>query len=328
LSAEETLNLAQSLYEKKLITYPRVDTTYLTDDIYPHVRSIMQAMQPYTNQVAPVLKLAKIPKSKKVFANNKVTDHHAIIPTNVNPTKTSLTLVEKRVYHLIALRFIAAFYPDCTFTSNTVMAKVDSFGFKAIGKQIIEPGWRTLYPKQSTNSDADSTQNSSDQENILLNEFVVGESGPHHPSIVQKQTQPPKPYTEGTLLRAMETAGKTIEDEHLRDLMKENGIGRPSTRAAIIETLFRRQYIRKQRKNLYPTPKGMQLIATIQDPLLKSPELTGQWENKLRRIERGELQPQTFIDQLKAMIHQTVIQVLKDNTSPTIQLDQHHTLQP
>ncbi len=329
MSADEALKTIQSLYEKKATTYPRVDTTYLSDDIYPQVPGIMQAMVPYANLTSPVLALSKLPKSKKVFDNSKVTDHHAIIPTNVNPATVAMTPDEKRVYHLIAMRFIAAFYPDCEFNTTTVMAQVGEYGFKATGKEILEPGWRDLYnkPGDKTN-DEDSKEKADDEDNGVMPHFEKGESGPHEPSVLKRTTQPPKLYTEGTLLRAMETAGKTVDDEELRDAMKENGIGRPSTRAAIIETLFKRRYIRKERKSITPTLAGVQLIDTIHEPLLKSASLTGLWEKKLREIERGEYSAAQFIDELKKMIAEIVLNVLRDNNSGSIAVEQDKPAKP
>ncbi|MBO4814177.1 MAG: DNA topoisomerase 3 [Muribaculaceae bacterium] len=311
-SADKTLQLIQSLYEKKVTTYPRVDTTYLSDDIYPKVPGILQAMVPYASLTAPLL-AAKLPKSKKVFDNSKVTDHHAIIPTNVDPRKAPLSPEEKRVYDLIAKRFIAAFYPDCEFLTTTVMADINGFEFKATGKQITKEGWRSIYSK-----DTQADENNDEGDNNAMPQFTQGESGPHEPSLLKKTTQPPKYYTEGTLLRAMETAGKLVDDEELRDAMKENGIGRPSTRAAIIETLFKRHYIKKERKSLLATPAGCQLIDTIHEELLKSAKLTGLWENKLRKIERGEFSAQQFIDELKTMVSEIVLNVLRDNTGTSI----------
>lgn len=329
MSADDALKTIQSLYEKKVATYPRVDTTYLSDDIYPQVPGIMQAMVPYAHLTAPVLALSKLPKSKKVFDNSKVTDHHAIIPTNVNPATVALTPEEKRVYHLIALRFIATFYPDCEFNTTTVMAQVGEYGFKATGKEILKMGWRELYNKPSDKSDDEENKEKADEEdNGVMPHFEKGESGPHEPSVLKRTTQPPKLYTEGTLLRAMETAGKTVDDEELRDAMKENGIGRPSTRAAIIETLFKRRYIRKERKSLAPTMAGIQLIDTIHEPLLKSAALTGLWEKKLREIERGEYSPAQFIDELKQMIGEIVLNVLRDNSSGSIAVEQAKPSKP
>ena len=313
-TADETLRHIQSLYEKKVTTYPRVDTTYLSEDIYPKIPDILKKMTPYAQLTAPVLG-AKIPKSKKVFDNAKVTDHHAIIPTGEAPT--SLVGDERKMYHLIALRFIAAFYPDCKFSSTTVMADVAGLSFKATGKVITDPGWRTVFGGDVTPADDADKDDSG-----VLPQFTVGESGPHEPSLAKKTTQPPKPYTEGTLLRAMESAGKMVDDETLREAMKENGIGRPSTRAAIIETLFKRKYLRRERKNILPTPAGLELIATINDKLLKSAELTGLWENKLRRIERGDYSAGEFISELKEMISQIVMNVLRDNSNRKIIVEQ------
>ena len=303
-SAEETLQLIQSLYEKKVTTYPRVDTTYLSDDIYPKVKGILGALHRYDALVSPLLKQDKLPKSKKVFDNSKVTDHHAIIPTNVNAN--NLTDREMMVYDLVARRFIAAFYPDCQVANTTVLGRVEDVEFKVTGRRILSAGWRVVFGKDDVGEESAEGQ--------ILPEFVVGESGAHEPSLTEKQTQPPKPYTEATLLRAMETAGKSVDDEVLRDALKENGIGRPSTRAAIIEILFKRRYIRKERKSLIATPTGVELIQTIRNELLKSVELTGQWENKLRRIERSEYEPANFLDELKSMVNSIVIDVLSDNT--------------
>ncbi|MDE6270820.1 MAG: DNA topoisomerase III, partial [Muribaculaceae bacterium] len=294
-SAEDTLKRIQSLYEKKVTTYPRVDTTYLSDDLYPKVPGILKRMTPYAPLTAPVL-ATKLPKSKKVFDNSKVTDHHAIIPTGQSPAV--LEGLERQLYHIIALRFIAAFYPDCRFEATTVEAKAGDVAFRATGKVITDPGWRAVL---GSDKDKDKDKDK-DAEDAVLPPFEQGESGPHKPRLVKKTTQPPKPYTEGTLLRAMETAGKSIDDDELRDAMKENGIGRPSTRAAIIETLFKRGYIERKRKSVSPTPAGVDLIDTIRDELLKSAKLTGLWENKLRRIERGDYSPAEFIDELKQMI--------------------------
>jgi DNA topoisomerase-3 len=329
MSADEALKTIQSLYEKKATTYPRVDTTYLSDDIYPQVPGILQAMAPYANLTAPLLALNKLPKTKKVFDNSKVTDHHAIIPTNVNPATVAMTPEEKRVYHLIAMRFIAAFYPDCEFNTTTVMAQVGEYGFKATGKEILKPGWRELFNKPGDkNTEDDDKQKPEDEDNGVMPHFEKGESGPHEPSVLKRTTQPPKPYTEGTLLRAMETAGKTVDDEELRDAMKENGIGRPSTRAAIIETLFKRRYIRKERKSITPTLAGIKLIDTIHEPLLKSASLTGLWEKKLREIERGEHSAPQFIDELKKMIGEIVLNVLRDNNSGSIAVEQGKPAKP
>ena len=314
-SADDTLKLIQSLYEKKVTTYPRVDTTYLSEDIYPTIPGVLKAMTPYASLTAPVL-AHKIPKSKKVFDDSKVTDHHAIIPTNMEPQKAALSHNEKLVYDMIAKRFIAAFYPDCEFSTTTVLAEINGIPFKATGRQILSDGWRAVYSKESATPDENA-----EESNGIMPIFTEGESGPHEPSLLKKTTQPPKPYNEGTLLRAMETAGKFVDDELLREAMKENGIGRPSTRAAIIETLFKRRYIRKERKSLFPTLAGIQLIDTIQEPLLKSAELTGLWENKLRKIERGEFSANQFIDELKVLINDIVINVLRDNGNPAITIE-------
>lgn len=321
-SAEETLRLIQSLYEKKFTTYPRVDTTYLSEDIYPKVPGILKALTPYANFTAPVLE-KKIPKTKKVFDNSKVTDHHAIIPTNVPPA-SYLSVEEKRVYDMVARRFIAVFYPDCEFDQTTVMASVGEHEFKSNGKQIVADGWRVLY-KTADKSNSESEDDGSDN---ILPVFVEGESGPHDPALVKKTTQPPKLYTEGTLLRAMETAGKLVDDEELREAMKENGIGRPSTRAAIIETLFKRKYIRKEKKNLRATSAGIALIDTIKVDLLKSAKLTGIWENKLRKIESREYDAAQFIDELKAQIGEIVYDVLSDNSGSKIAVPEEPRKEP
>ncbi len=310
-TADETLRLIQSLYEKKVTTYPRVDTTYLSDDIYAKVPKILGDMAPYAAVTAPLLAMPKLPKSKKVFDSSKVTDHHAIIPTGQSPHV--LVGNERQLYHLIALRFIAAFYPDCAFTTTTVLAKAADIDFKASGKVINDPGWRALYENEKSKSEAQADEKNDDDR--ILPPFTKGESGPHEPAIVKKTTQPPKYYTEGTLLRAMETAGKTVDDEELREAMKENGIGRPSTRAAIIETLFKRRYIYRERKNIMAAPAGIALIGTIKDEMLKSAKLTGIWENKLRRIERGSYAASDFISELKTMVSEIVVNVMSDNSN-------------
>lgn len=318
-SADETLKLIQTLYEKKVTTYPRVDTTYLSDDIYPKVPDILRRMTPYDNLTQSVL-AKKLPKSKKVFDNSKVTDHHAIIPTGQSPSL--LVGNERKLYHLIALRFIAAFYPDCQFEQTTVLAKVADQEFKATGKVITSQGWREVYaPRPGEKADSAGEATAGDADEGILPAFNVGESGPHKPSLLKKQTQPPKYYTEGTLLRAMESAGKTVDDDDLREAMKENGIGRPSTRAAIIETLFKRHYIRRERKSIQATQAGIDLIATINQELLKSAKLTGIWERRLRMIERGDDSPADFIDQLKHQISEIVLNVLADNTQRQIRVD-------
>lgn len=307
LSADVTLQTIQSLYEKKYTTYPRVDTTFLSDDIYPKCGNILKGLRDYQTFTAPLLE-KPLPKSKKVFDNKKVTDHHAIIPTGVYPQ--GLTDIEKKVYDLIARHFIAAFYPECKFCTTTVLGESAGVGFKTTGKVITSPGWRVIFAQEINNDDKDKE----DKEKILP-PFVKGESGPHTPGLQEKWTTPPKQYTEATLLRAMETAGKFVDDEELRDAMKENGIGRPSTRAAIIETLYKRNYIRKEKKNVIATPTGIELISLIKNELLKSAELTGQWEKKLRDIEKRQYEAKTFIDELKAMLHDIVNDVLRDNSS-------------
>lgn len=307
-SADDTLKLIQSLYEKKVTTYPRVDTTFLSDDIYPKCPAILQGMKDYTVLVS-ALNLSKLPKSKKVFDSSKVTDHHAIIPTGVQPQ--NLTDMERRVYDLVARRFIAIFYPDCKVSTTTVLGEVEKIEFKVTGKQILEQGWRVVFAKEQT-------EEKDLEEERVLPRFVVGESGPHTPDLNEKWTQPPKLYTEATLLRAMETAGKLVDNDELRDALKENGIGRPSTRAAIIETLFKRNYIRKERKNLIATPTGMELIQVIHEELLKSAELTGIWEKKLREIERKTYDARQFLEELKQMVSEIVHSVLSDNTNRRI----------
>jgi DNA topoisomerase-3 len=313
-SADETLRYIQSLYEKKMVTYPRVDTTFLPNDVYPKITGILSAMEPYANFIEPLLG-KPIRKSKKVFDDAKITDHHAIIPTGVKPS--GLLLDEKRVYDTIARRFIANFYPDCIVSNTTVLGMVTDYEFKATGKVILEEGWRELYPKKETDKEENAE---SDQEQIMPN-FVKGESGEHTPDLLEKMTQPPKMHTEATLLRAMETAGRQMEDEELRELMKENGIGRPSTRANIIETLFKRKYVVREKKNLVPTQTGIQLINTIQNELLKSAELTGIWERKLRQIEKGEYDPKAFLDEMKEMVTNLVAEV-KLETHHKIEIEQ------
>jgi len=312
-SADDTLKLIQSLYEKKVTTYPRVDTTYLSEDIYPKVPSTLKGMTDYHTLTAPILALP-IPKSKKVFDNSKVTDHHAIIPTGIAPR--NLMDNELKVYDLVARRFIAAFYPDCEVSTTTVLGESEKVKFKVTGKQILKPGWRIVFDKNQP--DDDDKPAKEEEEVAVLPDFIKGESGPHKPDFAEKWTSPPKPYTEATLLRAMETAGKFIDDEELRDVLKENGIGRPSTRAAIIETLFKRNYIRKERKNLFATSIGVELIDTIRDELLKSVELTGQWERKLRQIEHGDYQAGDFINELKEMVGNIVNNVRNDKSTPII----------
>ena len=313
LSADDTLKIIQSLYEKHVTTYPRVDTTYLSDDIYPKVPATLQGIKDYFPQVAPLLPLKadgkkgtdSLPKSKKVFDNKKVTDHHAIIPTGQRPD--NLSDMERKVYNLVALRFIAAFYPDCEVSNTTVLAKAGEIDFKVTGRQVLVMGWREVFAKEKQDDEPPEEQKS-------LPAFVKGESGAHQPQLQEKTTTPPKYYTEATLLRAMETAGKTVDDEELRDAMKENGIGRPSTRAAIIEKLFQRKYIVREKKNIKATEVGINLIHTIISPLLKSAELTGLWEKKLREIERGDFQAQQFLDELKQMTTEGVREVKSDKS--------------
>ena len=341
-SAEQTLQLIQSLYEKKVATYPRVDTTFLPDDIYPKCPQILTSMTPYAGFIQPLMASGKplLKNKKNVFDSSKVTDHHAIIPTPVPVTSVILTDFEKRVYDLIARRFIGVFYPECKFEQTTVLGEVrceglkagtfdDFVPFKATGKRIVDPAWRVLWekkkpatpaeapaavPEGSPEGTPDSQEEALDAERTLP-AFKKGESGPHEPNLAEKQTTPPKPYTEATLLRAMETAGKLVEDDELRDALKENGIGRPSTRAAIIETLFKRQYIRRVRKSIAPTSTGIALIDIIHEELLKSAELTGIWEKKLRQIERHEYDAKTFIEELKKMVSEIVMAVLSDNSN-------------
>lgn len=313
-SAEQTLSLVQALYEKKVTTYPRVDTTFLSDDIYPKCKDILNGIAGQYGELLMPLRGARLLKRKKVFDSSKVTDHHAIIPTGVAPT--SLTDMERNVYDLVARRFIQVFYPDCKFATTTVMGQAADVLFKTSGKLILTPGWRAIAPSAAkTHIPADDEDERREDSERTLPAFVKGESGPHHPELAKRMTQPPKPYTEATLLRAMETAGKTVEDEELRDALKENGIGRPSTRAAIIETLFKRQYIRRQRKTILATPTGTELISLIKEDLLKSAELTGRWERKLRKIERQEYNAAQFIAELKEMVAEIVRQVLSDNSS-------------
>lgn len=304
-SADETLRYIQGLYEKKLTTYPRVDTTYLTEDIHPKVPGVLSQMK-YYSRLTERLLAQPIPKTKSVFDDKKVTDHHAIIPTGVNPSGISPD--ENKIYDLVARRFIAVFYPECKVSNTTVLGKVGDLEFKATGKQIIEEGWREVYADMKVKKEA------SDEDKIMP-EFVEGEKGPHEPFIHQGKTTPPKYHTEATLLRAMETAGRQVEDEEMRELMKDNGIGRPSTRANIIETLFRRKYIEKKRKNINATPTGIVLIDTIQNELLKSAELTGQWEKKLRLIEKGEYELDVFKQELFQMVRELTDEVIFNTTA-------------
>ena len=309
MSAEMTLNVIQGLYEKKLTTYPRVDTQFLSDDIYPKCAATLKGLRGYEALVAP-LQGKPLKKSKRVFDSSKVTDHHAIIPTGV--PATNLTDIERHVYDLIARRFIAVFYPDCKFATTTVLGKVEKVDFKVTGKTILDEGWRTVYGKEKQEEDTSANDNAEER---TLPVFVKGESGDHIPSLAEKWTTPPKFYTEATLLRAMETAGKFVDNEELRAALKENGIGRPSSRASIIETLFKRHYIKRERKNLIATPTGIELIDLIREELLKSCELTGIWEKKLRDIEHKKYDAGQFIEELKAQIAEIVRDVLSDTTN-------------
>jgi DNA topoisomerase-3 len=302
-TADDTLKHIQKLYEQKLVTYPRVDTTYLPENMHPKIKQILQDMRPYGKYTAVLLD-KPIRKSKKVFDDTKITDHHAIIPTGIEPY-SSMPIAEKQVYDTIARRFVAAFYPDCVVSNTTVLGDVDGNEFTATGKVILEEGWRVLYPKKESDEKDDDVQ--------TMPLFVKGEKGKHIPDLQEKQTQPPKQHTEATLLRAMETAGKQVDDVELRELMKDNGIGRPSTRANIIETLFKRSYVTRQKKNLIPTITGIELIKTINNELLKSVELTGIWEKKLRQIEKGEYNPQLFLEEMKAMVSELVNEVKYEN---------------
>ena len=327
-SADTTLKLIQSLYEKKVTTYPRVDTTFLPDDVYPKCGAILNGLTDYQEIMLP-LRGKKLLKSKKVFDNSKVTDHHAIIPTGVNPQ--GLSDMEKKVFDLVARHFIAVFFPDCRFATTTVQGKAGEEEFKTSGKTILDPGWRLVLGAPVVDTSQSSTEGKGKAKDSSSNEetpeavpertlplFEQGESGPHQPDLLEKWTQPPKPYTEATLLRAMETAGKLVENEELRDALKENGIGRPSTRAAIIETLFKRKYIVKERKSLLPTNIGIELIHLIHEDVLKSAELTGIWEKHLRDIEKGSYEPRQFLDELKEMVGGIVTQVMSDSSNRRI----------
>lgn len=323
LSADETLKTVQSLYEKKVVSYPRVDTTFLPDDLYPKIHGILSGLRDYQNVTQPLLG-AKIRKSARVFNNNKVTDHHAIIPTGA--AAGGLHGTEARVFDLIAKRFIAAFYPDCIVSNTVVNGQAAQHDFKAKGKQILDPGWRVVYaqdevktvPKAAAKPSAGGGEEKED-ELAVLPHFDAGESGPHTPMLDRKSTSPPKDFTEALLLRAMETAGKQIDDEELKEALKENGIGRPSTRAAIIETLFKRNYIRKDKKKIFPTQMGIDLIQVIQNPTLKSAEMTGQWEKKIRQIEAGEFAPEAFLQELKNLVGEMVQEVKQDHHTVTLQ---------
>ena len=322
IPVDVTLQTVQSLYEKKVTTYPRVDTTYLSDDVYAKCPQILMGLRDYQQYITP-LHGRPLQKSKKVFDNKKVTDHHAIIPTGVVPG--ALTDIEKKVYDLIVRRFIAVFHPDCKTSTTTILGEADGIPFRTSGKEILEPGWRVVFDRQQTTDNGQQTteggQHTADGQpednspfSILNSQFVKGESGPHTPELMEKWTQPPKPYTEGTLVRAMETAGKFVDDEELRDAMKENGIGRPATRAEIIKTLYKRNYVTKVKKNLVATPTGIELISLIREELLKSAELTGIWEKRLREIEARRYDAKQFIEELKQMVAEIVHQVMADNT--------------
>lgn len=311
-TADETLQYIQKLYERKLVTYPRVDTTFLPNDMYPKIKGILGKLTPYAEFTKKLLS-EPIKKSKKVFDDKKITDHHAIIPTGVSPS--GLILHDKQVYDTITRRFISVFHPDCIVSNTTVLGETGGVEFKATGKIILEQGWRELYPKKGMEAELDEGQ--------IMPTFEKGERGPHEPDLLEKQTQPPKQYTEATLLRAMETAGKQVDDEELSELMKENGIGRPSTRANIIETLFKRKYVFRQRKNLIPTVTGIQLIGTINNELLKSVELTGMWEKKLRQIEDGEYDVKLFLEEMKEMVKGIVQEVRQERKQAiTIESDE------
>lgn len=318
LGADETLKIAQTLYERKFITYPRVDTQFLSDDIYPTIGGILKSMTGYTDLVKPLLN-EPIRKSKAVFNDKKITDHHAIIPTNI--TAKGLGSSEQQVYEAIAKRFIANFYPPCEVSKTTVIGKAVDIEFKATGRQLLAPGWRVVYGTEKPDDDEDKKEGD-DEASQLLPDFIEGENGPHVPFLEEKQTSPPKPYTEATLLRAMETAGKQVDDEELRELMKENGIGRPSTRANIIQTLYKRQYIRKERKNIIATTTGIQLIDTIQNELLKSVELTGAWEKKIRDIELGKFDVRQLMVEMRTMVSDLVREVKYSREISKIEIEE------
>jgi DNA topoisomerase-3 len=307
-SADDTLKIAQKLYEKKAVTYPRVDTTFLPNDVYPKVKGILSKLTDYSTLTEPLLN-KKIKKSTRVFNDKKVTDHHAIIPTGI---QTHLQYNEQQVYDVIVKRFIAVFYDDCKVSNTTVIGKAADVNFKTTGKEIISKGWRVVFEKKDTSTAQSETKDK------LLPLFVKGEKGPHEPSFLEKQTKPPNQFTEATLLRAMETAGKQVDDDELRDLMKENGIGRPSTRANIIETLFKRKYIKRNKKQILPTVTGIQLIDTIQNELLKSAELTGTWEKQLKDIEKGKISANAFIKGMKRMVDALVYEVRSETVQTRI----------
>lgn len=303
-SADETLKIVQTLYEQKLVTYPRVDTTFLPNDVYPKVSGILQKLTDYSNLTQPLLG-KKIKKSSKVFNDKKVTDHHAIIPTGM---QSRLQYNQQQVYDIIVKRFIAVFYDDCLVSNTTVLGSAAQVVFKTTGKEILKKGWRVVF---------ESADNKEKEPNILP-AFVKGEKGPHEPSFLEKETKPPNQFTEASLLRAMETAGKQVDDDELRELMKENGIGRPSTRANIIETLFKRKYIIRNKKQVLPTSAGIQLIDTIQNELLKSAELTGTWEKQLKDIEKGDFSVNAFITNMKHMVENLVYEVRSESKGANI----------
>lgn len=318
LSADETLKTVQSLYEKKITTYPRVDTTYLSEDIYKKCGLILNSLTQYGSLLQP-LRGRKLSKSKKVFDNSKVTDHHAIIPTG-QPLTPNLSETEAKVFDIIAKRFISVFYPDFSFMQTIVTAKCEKYNFKATGKTVTDLGWKAVY------KDASEEEKDDNESDSILPEFTKGEQGPHVPNLVKKTTQPPKYYTEGTLLKAMETAGAAVEDEDLREALKANGIGRPSTRAAIIEILYKRGYIVKERKSIKATPAAKELMQVIKEELLKSAKLTGIWEGKLRKIERGDYSPEEFIDEIKGMVKDITFSVMRDNSNRHIITEQNKEL--
>lgn len=318
-SADETLKIVQKLYEQKVVTYPRVDTTFLPNDVYPKVEGILKKLTNYSTLIQPLLG-KKIRKSTKVFNDKKVTDHHAIIPTGV---QINLQYNQQQVYNIITKRFIAVFYNDCKVSNTTVIGKAADIHFKTTGKEILEKGWRVVFDTSTSLSTGSSTSNNNTKlkektEKIILPTFIKGEKGPHKPSFLEKQTKPPNQFSEATLLRAMETAGKQVDDEALRELMKENGIGRPSTRANIIETLFKRNYIERKKKQLLPTQTGIQLIEIIQNELLKSAELTGRWEKRLKEIEKGTFNAGTFIKNMKKMVDDLVYEVRSETVKINI----------
>ena len=316
MSAEKTLSTIQALYEKKLTTYPRVDTKYLPDDVYPKIRWIMGNLKGYEQYAEPFVHDSQIPQPRRVFDNSKVTDHHAIIPTGDYSRLVDINSYEQKVYDLIVRRFLAVFYPDCEYATTTVMGRAADVDFKASGKTILKPGWRSIYNKVET--EEEEKEPTPEGENDTLPRFTIGENGSHLPELTQKMTTPPKRYTEASLLQAMETAGKFVEDETLREAMKENGIGRPSSRASIIETLLKRGYIRREKKNLISNPTGRDLIRIIQARMLKSPELTGQWEKKLRDIEKGTFTLDAFMEELYTQLISIIKEVTSDQSGQRV----------